>query len=72
VCLCLRELRLSTPTNGMTTRGLTRSDSTLSFLQSKRPNSSSKLAHVHEQSKFAHIGSLVAAGHLSPEVTAAS
>jgi len=47
------------------------SDSTSSFLYSKRRNSWSKLAQVPEQSKFTHSDSLVAAGHLCkgyPEV----
>ena len=43
------------------------SDSTSSFLSSKRRNSESKLAHLHEQSEFTHSGSLVAAGHLEPQ-----
>jgi len=40
------------------------SDSTSSFLSSKRRNFWSQLAHVHEQSEFTPSGSLVAAGHL--------
>jgi len=40
------------------------SDSTSNFLSSKRRNSESKLAHVHEQSKFTRSGSFVAAGRL--------
>jgi len=47
--------------------GLTRvnpSDSTSSFLSSKRRNSWSKLAQVPEQSEFTYGAYLVAAGHL--------
>jgi len=40
------------------------SDSTSSFLYSKRRNSWSKLAHVYEQSEVAHSVYLVASGHL--------
>jgi len=41
-----------------------RSDSTASFLYSKRRPPQSKLAHIHEQSKFTDSAYLVAAGHL--------
>ena len=39
-------------------------DSTSSFRSSKLRNSGSKLAHLHEQSKFTYSAYLVAAGHL--------
>jgi len=42
------------------------SDSTSSFPSSKRRNSWSKLAYVHEQREFTHRGQIVAAWHRSP------
>ena len=36
---------------------------------SKRRNSESKLAHVHEQRELTHSGSSVAAGHLEPNAS---
>jgi len=58
-------IRLPTETRMTTRRCPVRTSvSTPSFLYSKRRNSESNLAHVHEQSEFTNSGSLIAAGHL--------